>query len=143
MWLLRERLSDFEKNDVQNSPRVKQILLQPYMCTQITYCGQLLLFFDKCQICSASCQLFEWTLIVTLQHSKEFNKKNKHLFDGFILMCNLKKRLIYAAFWVLLQVMFMNRWKQTAQRLKSRETTNNQEKIWWNIYRDNNFHSRR
>ena len=33
------------------------------------------------------------------------------LFNGFITMCNLKKRLIRSAFWVLLQAMFMNDWK--------------------------------
>ena len=33
-------------------------------------------------------------------------------------MCNLQKRLMRAAFWVLLQAMFTNDWKQTAQRLK-------------------------
>ena len=68
------------------------------------------------------------------------------LFNGFITMCNLKKRLIRAAFWVLLQAMFMNDWKQTAQRLKLQErlqTINKKSIIRWNIYRDNNFHSRR
>ena len=40
------------------------------------------------------------------------------LLNGFITMCNLIKRLIRAAFWVLLQAMFMNDWKQTSQRLK-------------------------
>ena len=48
------------------------------------------------------------------------------LLNGFITMCNLKKRLIRAAFWVLLQALFMNDWKQTAKRLKLYETTNNQ-----------------
>ena len=48
------------------------------------------------------------------------------LFNGFIRMCNLKKHLIRAAFWVLLQTMFMNDWKQTAKRFKLQETTNNQ-----------------
>ena len=38
--------------------------------------------------------------------------------NGFITMCNLKKRLIRSAFWVLLQAMFMNGWKQTAKRWK-------------------------
>ena len=38
--------------------------------------------------------------------------------NGFITMCNLKKRLICWAFWVLLQEMFMNAWKQTAKRWK-------------------------
>ena len=33
-------------------------------------------------------------------------------------MCNLKTRLIRSAFWVLLQPMFMNAWKQTAKRWK-------------------------
>ena len=37
------------------------------------------------------------------------------------MMCNLRKHLIHAAFWVFLQVMFMNEWKQTAQQLKSQE----------------------
>ena len=48
------------------------------------------------------------------------------LLNGFITMCNLKKRLIRAAFWVLLQAMFMNDWKQTAKWLKLQETTNDQ-----------------
>ena len=38
-------------------------------------------------------------------------------------MCNLKKRLIRLAFWVLLQAMFMNGWKQTAENCTF-ETTN-------------------
>ena len=48
------------------------------------------------------------------------------LFNGFITMCNFKKRLIRAAFWVLLQAMFMSEWKQTTKRLKFQETTNHQ-----------------
>ena len=36
-------------------------------------------------------------------------------------MCNLKKRSIPAAFWILLKAMFINDWKQTAQRLKLQE----------------------
>ena len=61
------------------------------------------------------------------------------LLNGFITMCNLKKRLIRAAFWVLLQAMFMNDWKQTAQRLKLQERLLKH----MNICRENNFHSRR
>ena len=78
---------------------------------------------------------------VTLQHNKEFIMLI-FLFNGFITMCNLKKRLIRAAFWVLLQAMFMNDWKQTAQRLKLQErllTINKRNIIRWSIYRDNNF----
>ena len=66
------------------------------------------------------------------------------LLNGFITMCNLKKRLIRAAFWVLLQAI-MNDWKQTAQRLKLQERLlkiNKGNIIRWNIYRDNNLHSR-
>ena len=68
------------------------------------------------------------------------------LFNGFITMCNLQKRLIHAAFWLLLQAMFVSDWKQTAQRLKLRKRLliiNKRIIIRWNIYRDNNFHSRR
>ena len=35
-------------------------------------------------------------------------------------MCNLKKRLLRSAFWVLLQAMFINSWKQTAK--------------WWKLH---------
>ena len=38
--------------------------------------------------------------------------------NGFITMCNLKKRLIRSALWVLLQAMFLNGWKQTEKRWK-------------------------
>ena len=91
-------------------------------------------------------RVFEWTL-VTLQHNKELIMFI-FLFNAFITMCNLKKRLIRAAFWVLLQAVFINDWKQTAQWLKLQEKllTINKRNInisRWNIYRDNNFHSRR
>ena len=52
------------------------------------------------------------------------------------MMCNLKKRLIRAGFWVLLQA--MNDRKQTAQRLKLQErplTINKRNIIRWKIYR--------
>ena len=68
------------------------------------------------------------------------------LFNGFITMCNLQKCLIHAAFWLLLQAMFASNWKQTAQRLELQKrllTINKRIIIRWNVYRDNNFHSRR
>ena len=47
--------------------------------------------------------------------------------NGFITMCNLKRRLMRAVFWILLQAMFMIDWKQTAKRWQLHfETTNNQ-----------------
>ena len=55
------------------------------------------------------------------------------MFNGFITMCNL--RLIRASFSVLLQVMFMSDWKQSAQRLKLQKrplTINKREIIRWN-----------
>ena len=55
---------------------------------------------------------------VTLQHNKELIVFFLLLFNGFITMCNLKKHLIRAAFWVLLQAKFMNDQKQTTKRLK-------------------------
>ena len=72
---------------------------------------------------------------VTLQHNNEFIML-KFLFNGFITMCNLEKRLIGATFWVLLQPMFMKDWKQTAQRLKLQKrllTINKRNIIRWNI----------
>ena len=61
--------------------------------------------------------------------------------------CNLQKRLIRTAFWVLLQASLMNDWKQTAQWLESQgrllTINKNIYIIRWNIYRDNKFHSRR
>ena len=79
---------------------------------------------------------------VTLQHNKELIM----FFLMVLSMCNLQKRLIRAAFWVLLQAMLTNDWKQTVPRLKLQETLltiNKGNIIRWNIYRDNNFHSRR
>ena len=69
----------------------------------------------------ASCQGV-WMNInrVTFQHNKELIMF-LFLFSGFITICKLKKRSLLAAFWVLLQAMFMNDWKQTAQRLKLQE----------------------
>ena len=84
---------------------------------------------------------------VPLEHNKQFIVY--FVFNGFIrfiTMCNLQKRLIRTAFRVLLQAMFMNECKQMAQRLKSQKrvlTINKTNIIRWNIYRDNNFHSRR
>ena len=44
-------------------------------------------------------------------------------------MCNLTKCLIPAAFWVLLQAMFMNDRKKNGTMIKiARETTKNQQK---------------
>ena len=68
--------------------------------------------------CSASCV---WMNInrVTLLHNTEFIM---FIFYLMVLsMYDLQKRLIRAAFWGLLQVMFMNDWKQTAQWLKLQE----------------------
>ena len=79
--------------------------------------------FPKSPIRPAGCHFwqapnFQWTL-----KKLRFNIiKNLlclfFLLNGFITMCNLKKRLIRAAFWVLLQALFMSDWKQTAKRLK-------------------------
>ena len=113
--------------------------------------------FPKSPIRPAGSQQFwqvpnEWKIIVTLQQSKEFIMSFMFiiimffLFDGFITMCNLRKRLIRAAFWVLLQAVFMNDWKQTAQQSNLQERQRKINKIniiRWNIYRDNNYHSRR
>ena len=85
--------------------------------SKVTYTASR--FSQFWQICSASyCRVFEWTLIEV-----PFNIiKNLlclfFIFNDFITMCNLKKRLIRLGFWVLLQAMFTNDWKQRALLLK-------------------------
>ena len=78
---------------------------------------------------------------VTLQHNKEFI-----MVIFYRCACNLQKRLIRAAFWVLPKAVFTEWLKTNGTAIKiTRETTNNQKWniIRWNIYRDNNLHSRR
>ena len=67
-----------------------------------------------------------------------------------VLLCVIFKSVCYlrAEFWALLHTMFcyMFVWKQPAQRLKLRKrllTSSKINIIRWNMYRDNNFHSRR
>ena len=49
-------------------------------------------------------------------------------------MGNLQKRLIRAAFWVLLQAMFTERLKTKGTAIKiTRETTNNQQKKYYSV----------
>ena len=90
--------------------------------------------------------------ICTLQHDREF-VMFRFYFPLFIklfmvLLCVIFKSEWYlrAAFWVFLHAMFMFDWKQPVQRWKLREgllTINKINIIRWNMYRDNNFHSRR
>ena len=112
--------------------------------SKITYTASRFSLLTNLQ-CELWSGIWKNIIRVTLQHSKEFIMFI-FLFNGFITMCNLKKRLIRAAFWVLLKLMFMSDWKHTAQRLKLQErllTVNKRNIIRWKFYRDNNFHSRR
>ena len=72
--------------------------------------GQPALTSDKRQICEEILKELSFNVIKNLLSLLFIN--------GFITMCNLKKRLIRSAFWVLLQAMFMNGWNQTAKRWK-------------------------
>ena len=111
--------------------------------SKITYtASRFSLLTTKAPICGANCgQVLKWTLI-ELRFSIIKNLL-MYVFvlmvlAGFITMCNLKKRLIRVAFWLLLQAMFMNDWKQTAQRLTLQERLlmiNNRSILRWNIYR--------
>ena len=131
MWLLRERLSILQWNILH---RVDSLTYTPKNSNHLrSHSGTIMaldhrsqsifrLFkkFPKSPIRPAGCHFwrapnFQWTL-----KELRFNIiKNLlclfFLLNGFITMCNLKKRLIRAAFWVLLQAMFMNDWKQTAR----------------------------
>ena len=111
--------------------------------SKITYTdGQPVLTLDRRQKCELWSSVWMNSYTSTQLRISMFI----FLFNGFLTMCNLKKCLIRAAFWVFLQAMFMNDWKQTAERLKLQErllTINKRNITRWNIYRDNNFHSRR
>ena len=113
---------------IQISDRTRYTILQDKYYTLIQYSGrskhgllaiqcvkkiQTVLLFHRRQICIASCCVRMNIITLMLQHDIVY-----FLSNSFITMCNLKKRLIRVTFWVLLQAMFMNVWKQTAQRLK-------------------------
>ena len=59
--ILRDKLHLF---NIQDDRSTHGLLVKPFTkkISKITYYGQPLLFFDEHQICSASCQVFEWTL---------------------------------------------------------------------------------
>ena len=59
---LQDKLHSF---NIQDDRSTCGLLAKPFTeeISKITYCGQALLFFDECQICSACCQVFEWKLI--------------------------------------------------------------------------------
>ena len=109
------------------------------------------LTFNKHQIIwSSSCQVFEWTVIelaFTLQHDREF-VTFRFYFPLFIklLLWALKASDIYSRHFENSYVRDVSvRLKTTRAMIKiARGTTNNKiNKIRWNMYRDNNFHSRR
>ena len=107
--------------------------------------GQPVLNFDKRQICSASCCLFEWTVNrVTLQYKKEFIMFNFFM----VLLCVIIKRVWYAGHFeyscMRCSCTTENKrhcdFKKLRKRLLTIKTRNI---IRWNIYRDNNCYSRR
>ena len=105
--------------------------------------AERVLTFDRHQI---------WELPFTLQHDREI-VMFRFYFLLFIKLCMILLCVIFKsewylrpAFWVFLLAMFMFDWKQPVQRWKLREgplTINKISLIRWNMYRDNNFHSRR
>ena len=72
--------------------------------------GQPVRTFDKRQICEE--------ILIELRFNVIKNLLSLFFINGFITIYNRKKRFIRSAFWVLLQTMFMNGWKQTAKRWK-------------------------
>ena len=99
--------------NIQDDRSTCGLLAKPSKIFQNHLYGQPVLTFAVWAVLSV------WMNInrVTLQH-KEW------IFNFYLmvlLMCNLQKCLTSAAFWVLLQAMFINNWKQTAQWLKLRD----------------------
>ena len=106
--IFRDKLHSFNTQDHRStrglliSETIQNVRNHPY--------GQPVLTFDKGQICEEILKELRFNLIKNLF--------SLFFINGFITMCNLKKRLLRSAFWVLLQAMFMNAWKQTARRWK-------------------------
>ena len=99
--------------NIQDDRSMCGLLVKPSKIFQNHLYGQPVLTFAVWAVLSV------WMNInrVTLQH-KEW------IFNFYLMVlltCNLQKRLTRAAFWVLLQAMFINNWKQTAQWLKLRD----------------------
>ena len=88
--------------------------------SKITYtASQPVLTFDKRQICEEILKELRFNVIKNLL--------SLFFTNGFITMCNLKKRLIRSAFWVLLQAMFLTvENKRKSDENYTFETTNNQ-----------------
>ena len=96
--------------------------------------------------CSASCcRVFEWTLIEL--RSNIIKNLLCLFFIEWFYRC-----VIFKSVWYPRHLEYsckrcsLNDWKQSAQRLKLQEkllTLNKRQTIRWNIYRNNNFHSRR
>ena len=135
--ILQYKLHSF---NIQNDRSARGLLARRLKNIQNHLYGQPVLTFAVRAVSSF------WMNInrVTLQHNKEFIT---FIFYLMVLsMCNLQKRLIRAAFWVLLQAMFTERLKTNGTAIKLQErllSINKRNRIRWNIYRDNNFHSRR
>ena len=106
--IFQEKLPPF---NIQNHRSPRGLLAKPFKKTsKITYSASR---FSLLTSAKFSVNIKR----VTLQNDKEFIVFI-FLFNGFITMCNLKKRLIRAAFWVLLQAMFMNDWKQHSMKME-------------------------
>ena len=131
----------------------------PIYCTDLgqnavfhSFSRQIALSCQPVLISSARCQfgrVFERTLIVTLQHNKEFIIIFFLLFNGF----SYNDVWSYKAFDTRDIFKYSCKWcsgtmktNKTDKRLTLQErllTINKRNIIRWNIYRDNTFHSRR
>ena len=85
---------------------------------------------------------------VMLQHDREFIMFRFYFSLFMVLLYVIFNSIWYSrtSFWVLLHAMFIYDRKQAAQWLELRErllTITKINIIRWNVYRDNNFHSRR
>ena len=112
--------------------------------SKITYTASRFSLFTSAKL---QWELSVWMKInrVTLLHSKEF-------FISILYLMVLERCVIFKSVWYARHFEYsckrcsLNDWKQSAQRLKLQErllTINKRNIIRWNIYRDNNFHSRR
>ena len=102
--------------------------------------GQPVLTFDKRQICEEILKELGFNVIKNLL--------SLFFINGFITMCNLKKRLIWALGILSTPASDVYEWLKTNGKamkiaLLRLPTINKRNIIRQNIYRDNNFHSRK
>ena len=124
----------FERNLLKQSKKASHVLLTP-LPFQFYFPPQFFLFPFSTILLFSLLNVFipSSTIFIIFRPQcflfPSFTSTSSLLFISYLmvlLICNLQKRLIREAFWVLLQAMFIERLKTNRTEIKiTRETTNN------------------